>query len=826
MKNIRRLLICALSLFAATCATPTLVGAQNIRQLPRANATTGANDSALVVVSDSSGTSSAVASKAVSLHQIFLRPSGSNSKPSFSFALDSTTGWYYNAGVLTAAIAGGNGPLNINSTGIRTLLGTAAIPSYSFVSDPNTGLWNPSNADTLGITTGGVHSLSVSGGASAAITGGAGSMTITGGTGASRNLTLNVTNVGGGVTTGLTLTGGASPNAAFNLATTVPAGSAGGPSLNFSGSTTTGLYRFGADTLGLATGGAFSARLSGGTTPLLSFNGAAGVTSPIIEGYDASSLIIQATRLGANAGVIDFKADNASGNLGTLFRVNGNFGQVAAANGSASNPAYSFISSTGSGMYSPHNDSLQFSTAGTKLFSMTTGGIFAGGAANMTIQSGTGINRTLTFQTTNGAGSAITALTLDQAQQTSFANSTYGITGTAATPSYNFTGSGTMGMYNVGTDTIGFASLGRLSMKVLDSAVQVQQGRVGKPSIAFTGSPTSGLYRFGPDTIGVATAGANSLQLSGGASAKLIGGAGNMTILAGTGNSRSLTLQITNSSGTATNVLSGTIAGTNAQANIANGRVNIFDMTPNTGDFTTDFASILGMPSGTTCGTTNAVIGKTDTRTSGICFTGTSVGVQVSSTQRFLMGWNGSATTLTGSTGNMIVLAGTGNNRNLTLQSSNASGTATTFAQGGGDTLILAGHAIFSGLTAASGTPNTVCIVAAGKQITENAATSCVVSSARFKKNIKPLVLDSAYAIVRRLTPVTFEMKDGGRPSIHVIAEQADSISKRLSFYDAQGRVNSVDDGSILSAVLRVVQQQQLAIDSLRMQVKKLSTPR
>lgn len=71
--------------------------------------------------------------------------------------------------------------------------GTAGNPSISFAADTNTGFYSLSNADTIGVATGGVRSLAFAGGASAAIVGGAGSMTIRAGTGASRRFTLQAT---------------------------------------------------------------------------------------------------------------------------------------------------------------------------------------------------------------------------------------------------------------------------------------------------------------------------------------------------------------------------------------------------------------------------------------------------------------------------------------------------------------------------------------------------------------------------------------------------------------------------------------------------------
>ena len=88
---------------------------------------------------------------------------------------------------------------------------------------------------------------------------------------------------------------------------------------------------------------------------------------------------------------------------------------------------------------------------------------------------------------------------------------------------------------------------------VTDSLKRLANGTAAAPSLAFLNSAGTGLYRFGADTLGFATGGIHSLRLSGGAAATIAGGAGNMTITAGTGNSRLLVFQSTTSTGTATN---------------------------------------------------------------------------------------------------------------------------------------------------------------------------------------------------------------------------------------------------------------------------------
>lgn len=412
---------------SASALTATAIGT-----LARATAITGLNDSALVVVRDS-----ASRTRAASTHELFKRPAGGASNPSFTFALDSTTGIYRSAASTLAFAAGGS------------LVGTVN----------NLAVWNNSAAK---ITFGN--------------------------------------------------------------------GSASLPTFSFSSDPNTGIYNAGVDSIGFATNGIASLAISGGSTPRLS--GLSG------------------------------NWDLAHTTVGGKFRI------------------------TATGVQS--------------LDTLVLGaGVMRGGAGNTTIQSGTGANRTLVFQTTNGGSTVVTALTLDQTQQAVFGGTIFSIAGSVTTPGVNFVGSGTAGMYRAANDTLG---------------------------------------------------------LSSGSSA---------------------------------------------------------------------------------------------------------------------------------------------------------------FLKGLRDTLIVPSKAKAIALTAASGTPNAVCIDATTHQLLENAALTCTVSSARYKKNILPLTNAEADHIVFGLKPKSFTYRDGGRRSIHVIAEQADSVDKRIPTYDAQGRPNSVDDAVIVTALLQVVQRQQKTLDSL-----------
>ena len=201
----------------------------------------------------------------------------------------------------------------------------------------------------------------------------------------------------------------------------------------------------------------------------------------------------------------------------------------------------------------------------------------------------------------------------------------------------------------------------------------------------------------------------------------------------------------------------------------------------------------------------------------------------------------GSGATILGSNaGNMNIIAGTGNSRTMTLQTTTSAGTAkNTLVLGAdssatflgkliiADTIRTSGKIRATALTASSGTPNVVCIDATTKEFTENAASTCVVSSQRFKRNIMSLSTSWAQRIVDMLQPVTFTYRDGGRAAIGLIAEQADTVDRRLVSYDKQRRPHSINYEQVTVALLAVVKQQQRSIDSLRMQMRTLlGTPR
>ena len=265
-----------------------------------------------------------------------------------------------------------------------------------------------------------------------------------------------------------------------------------------------------------------------------------------------------------------------------------------------------------------------------------------------------------------------------------------------------------------------------------------QSTAAATPPYSFVNDLDLGVYRFGADTLGIATSGASSLGIRGGASPTIFGGAGNMTIQAGTGNNRTLTLQTTTTAGTATTAL------------------------------TLDSAQ-------------NTVIPATKR----LCLDGAS-----------------------GVCGNTFINEAASDQINVTV-----GGTATTIFGSGYSSFTAVVN--MTGLTAASGTPNSICMNAATEEVTVNAALTCTVSAARFKKNIIDLSLPTATRIVTQLRPRTFTYREGGRRAIGLIAEQADTVDTRLSTRNADGQINSVNYEQVSIVLLKVVQDQQRRLDAL-----------
>jgi hypothetical protein len=183
------------------------------------------------------------------------------------------------------AISNGAGSITISATDGNITLddGTAAAPSLNFTNEPTTGLFRAS-ANVMGFAVNGVSRATMT-------------------------------------TTGVTVTGTITPTGSVHAA----AGSVGNPSLAFDADQDTGLFRIGANNLGVAAGGAkvLDVATTGlGVTGTLSVSGVATLGAGAILNTPASGTLTNATGLpistgvsGLGANVAAFLATPSSANL-------------------------------------------------------------------------------------------------------------------------------------------------------------------------------------------------------------------------------------------------------------------------------------------------------------------------------------------------------------------------------------------------------------------------------------------------------------------------------------------------------------------------------
>lgn len=127
-----------------------------------------------------------------------------------------------------------------------------------------------------------------------------------------------------------------------------------------------------------------------------------------------------------------------------------------------------------------------------------------------------------------------------------------------------------------------------------------------------------------------------------------------------------------------------------------------------------------------------------------------------------------------------------------------------------------------AGLTAASGTPGSICYNTSTNEITKNNALTCTVSSARFKDNMRAYTV-SGLSVLARLKPTTFTYKDHPeRPRIGFIAEELNAVDPRLSEHEADGTPNSIDFPAVLAVLVKAGQELQDEVDSVRVELRAL----
>lgn len=356
--------------------------------------------------------------------------------------------------------------------------GSAALPTYSFTGDPNTGMFRLT-ADQLSLAAGGVEALTVSASAiqlrldtieSRNVPAGtvllrvtntaiAGANTFgiiraehdngTFGANCSLQANLGATNIrnaaivmNGVETIASQAQGGVSEQStqinvfntvlvtAMNMPKTGEVqfldGTAALPSLTFQADTNTGIYRAGSDILGLATGG--SAALLLGTT----------------------TLVIQSGRVLRNQ------------------------------DGSVSVPSYSFDNDTDTGIYRPASNAIDFVAGGISQWRINTSGF----------------------------------IPIDSNQIIYINN------GSVSLPSLAFNNDTNTGLYSVAADDLGFTIGGTLRLNINSTGLHgsafyaTQSGTAGGPIFSFDGDTNTGIYRSAADALDIACGGTSVAQFA------------------------------------------------------------------------------------------------------------------------------------------------------------------------------------------------------------------------------------------------------------------------------------------------------------------------
>jgi hypothetical protein len=296
-----------------------------------------------------------------------LAANGAAATPSITFTSDPNTGIYNAAADQLGVACNGANVATFAATGLTLAAGAdltmaaeilasngaAATPSITFASDPNTGLYRIA-ADTLGVAANGAEAIRVD----------AAGLTVTGAI----------------LSTGDIVSGG--EMYAGN-------GSAAAPSLGFTLDPNTGLYNVAADTLGVAANGAEVARF--GTTGLTlaaamdltvpgeTFHslGTAGAPSITFTGDSNTGIYSPAAdQVGfTTAGTVKFYCDGTQVYTGSgVYFSNG--GVMALTNGTAASPGLAFDAETGTGIYNVGDNEIGLSVQGTQRAAVMKTGLY------------------------------------------------------------------------------------------------------------------------------------------------------------------------------------------------------------------------------------------------------------------------------------------------------------------------------------------------------------------------------------------------------------------------------------------------------------------
>lgn len=359
--------------------------------------------------------------------------------------------------------------------------GSAAAPTYSFASDPDTGMYRTA-ANGVSLAAGGVDRIAATSTASFLFSpDGLKRFQV------SNQACESVTNP-----------------------LWIDDGSAAAPGFAFAQDPDTGIYRDAVNVLGLAAAGVAIAVVNGTTTQFQSnFSGTVGapfysfIASPSMGMYRGAAGDLRLTGDGATYLSITAGITYAAllGGTFTARRTGGNQGAFTVYDTAEVLGAQLLGGTGGSGR-------LNFQDAtGT-----TDTRLYRTGVRSLTLDDSGGTDGNLRLALLN-FGTRLEAL--------STAGLIYNGDGAAATPCYTFGSDTDTGMYRLGVNSIGFATGGALRASitssffiVASSQLTIPDGSAGNPSLCFSNDTNTGMYAVAADQIGLSTGGTLRVTLS------------------------------------------------------------------------------------------------------------------------------------------------------------------------------------------------------------------------------------------------------------------------------------------------------------------------
>lgn len=293
-------------------------------------------------------------------------------------------------------------------------------------------------------------------------------------------------------------------------------GAIGAPGLTWGTETTSGLYRAGAGDFRFAIGGVdvwtIGAGGVGGTFGLA--NGTAALPSLYFASDpDTGIYRVGANRLGITSGGMVTLAIDGHLTFGTGVT-------IKAQDGSAALPVYTFDADLDTGMFRAGANDVRLVSGGvTTLVSIATGinalavdGLVGSPPYTFLADTNTGFYRAAADSIGVAAGGTATAIFTATQFQT--------LDGSVGAPAWSFFGDINTGIYRIGADNFALVTNGAIALQVAATFVESDlihrfvDGAVGSPGIQFLSDTNTGIYRIGADNFGFSTNGVLRFDIS------------------------------------------------------------------------------------------------------------------------------------------------------------------------------------------------------------------------------------------------------------------------------------------------------------------------